>query len=379
MKKINCLYPIYCDNYRVSHTFLSLFRVWQTADLNAQMFVPNCNPIYRPQNLTEVVPKYLKWWYYKFPNAPRKATEKVFIEEMKKPSSDMAYLWPGTSLSVYQKIKKLGKPIITERINCYTGKAKRILDEAYLNLGNIPQHSITETMIENEDLQMKLSDFIFCPSPEVIHSFLESGVPESKIISTSYGWEPKRFTQLSTPKITRNPVKFIFVGRVCVRKGVHLLLQSWEKANIDGKLLIAGQLEPLIAERYQSILSRPDVVCLGFKNDISSVFQEADVFVLPSLEEGSPLVTYEAMAHGLAILTSPMGGGGVIRDGQDGLIINPYHEQALVHALQTLANSPELRQTLGISAQQRSQDFTWNKVANRRKIDLLEKLKTFSS
>jgi glycosyltransferase involved in cell wall biosynthesis len=214
----------------------------------------------------------------------------------------------------------------------------------------MPQHSITQAMIEDEDLQMKLADFIFCPSPEVTHSFLEAGVPESKIISTSYGWEPKRFPELPTPKMKGNPVKFLFVGTVCVRKGIHLLLESWEKANIDGQLLIIGKLEPLIAERYQSILNRPDVVYLGFKNDISSAFKEADVFVFPSLEEGGPLVTYEAMANGLAILTSPMGGGTPIRDGLDGLIINPYDEQALVNALQTLANSPELRQALGISA-----------------------------
>ena len=75
---------------------------------------------------------------------------------------------------------------------------------------------------------------------------------------------------------------------------------------------------------------------MDYTRDIAFAYREADFFAFPSLEEGSPLVTYEAMANGLPVLTSPMGAGGIVRDGKDGIIVSPYDEEALVTGLQQL-------------------------------------------
>ncbi|MEG4235840.1 glycosyltransferase family 4 protein [Microcoleus sp. Pol11C3] len=98
-------------------------------------------------------------------------------------------------------------------------------------------------------------------------------------------------------------------------------------------------------------------------------------FAFPSLEEGSPLVTYEAMANGLPVLTSPMGAGSIARDGKDGIIVSPYDEEALVTGLQQLAGCAELRLRMSDSARSRAQEFTWEKVARRRAELVLERLK----
>ena len=92
--------------------------------------------------------------------------------------------------------------------------------------------------------------------------------------------------------------------------------------------------------------------------NVGAVYDEADIFSFPSLEEGSGVVTYEAIAHRLSALTSPMGAGAIVRDGTDGLVAAPYDSDALVESLRKLAFSPELRSQMGDSVRQQAEKFT---------------------
>jgi len=113
-----------------------------------------------------------------------------------------------------------------ERLNCSTKQAKFIIDDACSRLGIAPQHKITADMIQEDEEEISLADFIFCPNPEVKKYFMGAGVPEHKPIITSYGWSPKRFPNFSIDKPVSDTITLIFVGRVCIRKGVHLLLRA---------------------------------------------------------------------------------------------------------------------------------------------------------
>jgi glycosyltransferase involved in cell wall biosynthesis len=86
------------------------------------------------------------------------------------------------------------------------------------------------------------------------------------------------------------------------------------------------------------------------------------------------MVTYEAMAHGLPVLASPMGAGSIMRDGIDGLIVEPYDQDGWVEALRKLAHSPNLRFYFGAIARNRAAEFTWEKVGRRRAKALVNKL-----
>ncbi|MBO3462583.1 glycosyltransferase family 4 protein [Aetokthonos hydrillicola] len=363
MLKITSLFTIYCNGQGVNHIFYSLCSQWQGPDIQARMVVPNCQPLLRNTNLVEGIPQFLKWWYYRRPDNPRYMAEKRFLRDLK--DFDAAYLWPATTLETFKKVKQSGKPIFLERFNCYPGKSKQILDDAYRHLGLSPQHQITAEGIQREETEAEAADFIFCPSPEVKTSFQEAGVPEEKLLLTSYGWSRKRFPAIPPQKPASETLTFIFVGSVCVRKGVHILLRAWKRAQIKGRLMLCGSMEPAIAEACSDLLSQENVVHLEYNPDLSSTYAQADVFVFPSLEEGSPLVVYEAMAHGLAVIVSPMGAGGIARDGIDGLVISPYEEDAWVEALRNVADL-NLCRRFGNAARLRAEEFTWEKVADRR-------------
>jgi glycosyltransferase involved in cell wall biosynthesis len=227
-------------------------------------------------------------------------------------------------------------------------------------------------MIATEREELALADHIFSPSPQVTRSLLAQGVDEQKVLETSYGWEPARLARGGTPPRWDGGVTVAFVGTLCVRKGAHLLLEAWARAKIKGRLILAGTIEPEIAETCATHLSRPDVQCLGHVRDIGAVFRAADIFAFPTIEEGDPLVTYEAMSCSLPLLVSPMGAGRGARDGQEGMIIESYDQEGWVHALQTLASDAELRRTFGEAGARRAQEFTWTNVAARRRQQLLE-------
>jgi glycosyltransferase involved in cell wall biosynthesis len=78
----------------------------------------------------------------------------------------------------------------------------------------------------------------------------------------------------------------------------------------------------------------------------------ANIFVLPSLTEGFPLSIVEAMAWGLPIVATQVGGvPELIQDGITGLLCPPRDEDSLAQAILTLVNHPALAQSIGAAAQ----------------------------
>lgn len=368
MLKLVSIVPFHCSDIAIPHVFYSLCKRWQGPNLYAHMVVPSCDATLRQPRMTEAVSPFLRWYYYKQGELPRKMAENLFLRKLQQ--FDAAYIWPGISLKTMQKARSFSKPIFLERVNCFTGLSKQILDEGYTQLGLKPTHQANLKSIRAELAEIELADFLLCPSQIVTQSFLDAGVPAYKLLTTSEGWSPERFSYLHeakpVPKQRSDDFTAVFMGSDSIRKGLPTLLRVWEKANIRGKLVILGHLDPVVAELCSNTLSRTDVVVLNARPDYASYYLSADVFVLPSLEEGSPLVTYEAMAHGLPVLASPMGAGGIVRDGVDGFVIPAEAEDRWVETLVTLATDQELRQQMGESARQQAYEYTWDKVAARR-------------
>jgi glycosyltransferase involved in cell wall biosynthesis len=368
MLKLVSVVPFHCSNIAIPHVFYSLCQRWQGSDIYAHMVVPSCDAALRQPRMTEAVSPFLRWYYYKQGDLPRKMAENLFLKKLSQ--FDASYIWPGISLKTMQKARNSGKPVFLERVNCFTGLSKQILDQGYFQLGLKPTHKTDFESVRSELAEIELADFLLCPSQIVTQSFLDAGVPAYKLLTTSEGWSPERFPYLrqsnSIQKQQGRDFTAVFMGSDSIRKGLPTLLRVWEKANIRGKLIILGHLDPVVAELCGDTLSQTDVVALSTRPDYASYYLLADVFVLPSLEEGSPLVTYEAMAHGLPVLASPMGAGGIVRDGIDGFVIPLEEEDRWVETLVNLSIDHELRHQMGESARNQAYEYTWDKVAARR-------------
>jgi glycosyltransferase involved in cell wall biosynthesis len=152
---------------------------------------------------------------------------------------------------------------------------------------------------------------------------------------------------------------FFFSGRVGSRKGVFDLLPAFRDARRslpDIRLRIAGDGELEKAAFMTRELGLEDCVdLLGWlsASEIQKELDEADVFVLPSHNEGLPMSLLEAMARGLPVVSTRVGGiPEIVLDGVNGLLIEAGNVEALARSIISLAGDPSLRTRLGESAQE---------------------------
>jgi glycosyltransferase involved in cell wall biosynthesis len=281
------------------------------------------------------------------------------------PRKTVAYFWPTPPLSLVRFARQRGFLTVREMINTCTGTAKVILDDAYDRLGLQPSHKITDDVVKREREELQLHDFIFSPNANVEASLVETGVDRGKILRSTYGWLPSRFAS-SVGTEDRKGFRALFVGAICVRKGIPQLLAAWKKSGVVGELLLAGDVEASLKPLLAPYLESHGVRLAGFVSDVGCLLKSADIFVFPTLEEGDPLVTYEAAGCGLPIITTLMGSANIVRDGVNGLVVKPHDVDGLAEAMSRLANSSELRKRLGQQAASDAQRYTYDKVGIER-------------
>ena len=295
----------------------------------------------------------------------RARAEQRFLTNLRE--SDIAYLWPEVSIDTFREVHARGNPIIMEGINTRVAHAYRIMKKVFHDNGLTSMDDLMwDRKIAKEEEELSLASYIFAPN-----SFVASAVqaPDSAfaglVLPASYGaWQHNR------PRLMRPngaPLTVLFVGSVCLRKNAHGLLRAWAKAAPqNARLVLCGEVEPELAQICARELALPSVNARGHVRDIDSAYRHADVFVMPSLEEGGPQVTFEAAFYGLPIIASPMGSARML-DRTDAIYeIDPYDVDAMSASLTTVLESPEIRDNYGAKARAAAPQFDWNEVGRER-------------
>jgi glycosyltransferase involved in cell wall biosynthesis len=369
---LRSLFPFGCNNVRVDHILFSLVRYLSETDLQAELWVMRRGPRARAKFVRTAVPGKVVSVITRVNRLvqPRRNWAHTILERRYAAAfqpGDAAHVYRGCSLELLRTLQARGHRVFLERAIVMDHMAKRIREEALARAG-WPVELFAQSRLDTEQAQVDTADFIFSPSPAVTASLRERGVPDEKILPTSYGWDPERFRTTPRALPRSEGVTVLFVGSIEIRKGAHLLLEAWSRAGITGRLLLAGEMDPLIAKYCGEHLKRKDVIHLPYDPDPAPVYRSADIFAFPTLVEGSPLVSYEALGNGLPIVTTPMGAGEIIRHRQEGLVVEPYDQEALIGALRELAGDAEKRRAMGEAGRIRATDYTWDKVAQRRYV-----------
>ncbi len=166
---------------------------------------------------------------------------------------------------------------------------------------------------------------------------------------------------------TRN---LLFVGRHEPRKGLLELLKAFRilrKTGCDCRLLVVGT-GPLQREarRYVATRRLKGVEFLGRVSDEekAQLFRTADIYVSPATGgESFGIVLLEAMAAGTPIVASDIHGyKGVVRRGQEALLVAPRQPKLIAAAAAQLLSNDELREAMGAAGVKRAQEFSWERV-----------------
>jgi len=373
MTHLPVLFGYHASDLGNSHVPLSLCRSWHANGRKVRLLVPSADDQVRYPWLRTAMGGLTRRLVYRFgrQDQPRRLAETRFFQT--EAHSPLVYLWAGLSLEIFKRLKARGARIVIERINCHQATARRLMASAHEACGIVNEHPISEERIMEEYEKLAMADAVFCPSPMVVRSMVENGVPEEKLLATSYGWAPERFPAVDRPLPAKARPIFLFVGTMCVRKGIPLLLEAWRRADIDGELLLCGGVDPAFRQYFTDLVAGKNVRYVPYTRNIGQLFCQADIFVLPTLEEGGPMVTYEAMAHGLAPLVTAMGAGAIVQDGVNGVVLPYNHADAWAEAITAMAENPDRPHEIGEQARQRARQFTWQRVAEQRALLLEDK------
>jgi len=156
------------------------------------------------------------------------------------------------------------------------------------------------------------------------------------------------------------PVELLTVGRLSPEKGHEFLLEALaslcsKNLPITCTLVGDGPRNRFLHDRAAELDLTSHVHFLGSvgQDRIQDLYRRADVFILPSLAEGLPVVLLEAMALQRPVVTSRIAGiPELVQDGVNGLLVEPARSDQLAHAIERLVCDPNLRQRLGHAARQ---------------------------
>ena len=233
------------------------------------------------------------------------------------------------------------------------------------------------SLLENREMEeWELADIILAGSDYVRTGLLECGVPNWKIKVIFYGVDVDRFRQC--PKVINGnknqQLKILFAGQVGLRKGLPDLLQAVSSFNYgEVELKIAGdvvlnkdKLTSYSADRFQFLGRVP-------RSEMPKLYQWADIFVLPSIVEGSATVIYEALMSGLPVITTP-NSGSIVRNGSDGFIVPARNPDALAKAISIYLKSRSILES------HKDATIESRKMAsiNRYRSDLVEFISSFN-
>ena len=151
-------------------------------------------------------------------------------------------------------------------------------------------------------------------------------------------------------------------SRLSPIKGISHLVRAFGLLHAEfpeARLEIAGDGpdRSAIAELVNSLGLQDRVTLLGWKSDFTSVLARWDIFVLPSLEEGFGIAALEAMAAGLPVVASAVGGlPEIVQDGKTGWLVPPANPEKLAERLRALLLSRQNRMSMGSEGQARARD-----------------------
>lgn len=279
---------------------------------------------------------------------------------------DVVHCWPGATLATARTAAKLVLPALRELPNTHTENAYEIVGRLCHELGvTMPagsSHSLNIARLERERAEYDAAFRLLAPSECVAESFRARGFPPEKLLRHRYGFDPAVFE----PGKARcgGPLQALFLGGIGPRKGLHVALEAWTKsrASSDGRFAIYGRIE----EGYQHIIepyrNAPGVEVYAFTSNAGAALQSSDVLMLPSFEEGSALVTYEAQGCGVIPLVSSAAGA-VCADGVTGLVHQPGDVETLAAHLDLLSADVERRAQMRRAVLAQRDELTWTAAA----------------
>jgi glycosyltransferase involved in cell wall biosynthesis len=297
-------------------------------------------------------------YYY---GAKKKYLDWIASRHLESGRYDLFHSWSGDCLETLRVAKKKRIPSLIEIPTWHRG-SQRSEDKGQKTETRSTSWK-SRFLLERERFleEYDLATLVVVLSEKAAESFRAANFPDEKLFYLPRGVDVDRFKPGKRPPIFRA----IFSGALIERKGIHHLLEAWRRLNLrDAELWLLGSVHDE-AKPHLKRFGRENVRVLGFKRDPENYLNQGSVYVFPSRLEGSAKTIYEAAACGLPMITTREAGD-VVRDGVEGIIVQPGDVDAIAAAIEHLYRRPEIVESMSAAARQRVvENFTWDHYRTR--------------
>ena len=272
--------------------------------------------------------------------------------------------WSSFSLSSLKKVRDLNRISVLERGSTHILWQTNQLRKEFA-LFNQSFSDTHQAIIDKELLEYDQADYICVPTNFVKSTFIENGINSEKLFVNPYGVNPTEFKFL--PQKTSKFI-ILFCGGITLRKGAHYLIRAFNKLALkDAELWFVGKVDPAFREIFSKEMDQPNIKFKGPfpQRELSQIYNQANVFCLPSLEEGQAMVLHQAMRCGLPIIATAESGASDLIDG-NGYLVDSRSVDSIAERIQHLFYHPSTQEQLGARSLALSQGkYSWKDYTDR--------------
>ena len=308
-------------------------------------------------------------YYY---GAKKKYLDWIAARHLASGRYDLFHSWSGDCLLSLREARKRGIPSLLEIPTWHRDRGKLKRTSGPPAEPRLPWRKRwkQDLLLDRERYleEYDLASLVVVLSERAAETFRIQGFAEERLFYLPRGVDVERFTPGVRPPIFRA----IFSGALIERKGVHHLLEAWQRLALkDAELWLMGAVHAEMKPHLKKFATE-NVKVIGFAARPEEYLRQATIHVFPSQCEGSAKVTYEAAACGLPQITTREAGD-VVQDGREGILIPPGDVDALAAAIQDLYDHPQVVERMSLAARERVVNhFTWDHFRAR----LLEAYRT---
>lgn len=267
------------------------------------------------------------------------------------------YGFSGECLELLAEAKSRGLRTVVEQIVAPKSILDRlVLEEEELFPGWSPvsaRDGLSEAYAARERAEWATADLVICGSEFVRQGVIACGGDPARSVVVPYGVELRAG---AAARLRRDgPLKVLTIGGVGLRKGSHYVLEAARRLKGVAEFRLVGGLD-VSSEAAARLAGATQVFGSIPRAEIASHYAWADVFLLPSICEGSATVVYEALVAGLPVVTTP-NAGSVVRHEIDGYVTPIRDVDAIETALLSLAKDQERYLSMAQNARNRGREF----------------------
>lgn len=223
----------------------------------------------------------------------------------------------------------------------------------YIVLDRYTEKFVDKFVVVSDALRKRLIEKHRIPSEKV--SLIYNGVEINS--DTGYRIPDARKKIIQELQIPENTMLVGTIGRLVWQKGLPYFIEAIEiietryKIPDTGYLIVGeGNLERSLKLKVESLKLDNKIIFTGFRKDVKEILAALDIFVLPSIREGQPIILLEAMAMAKPIIATNIEGvNETVIDGETGILVPPKNPQALAEAILRLTQDKELRKKMGLA------------------------------